>query len=280
MDENRHVGVALKASTIWFESIAGGVGKSVLAANAAFEIAALGHRVCLLELDEELPSIHDYFGLPHRQAAVLAGMRLLQQERLDDEQLQALCTRLVVRGIAIDFLSGFGLPDADLDFELLELFIEQVSLSFDYLVIDTAAKASHELKGISQKLANRRVLVVAADQVGIARLGSAIAGTAAAISGAWAAPAGPWAANSHHPDLGQMEIVLNRADLSAAAARSEGQLRKQVRDLTAIPVAAVIPRDSVFDEAASRGLPLRQVSQKSKALSVIGELALRLVSSL
>ena len=61
---------------IWFESITGGVGRTVLAVNLAFELAARGSKVCLVDLDELFPAIHDYFALPQRQASVLAGIRL------------------------------------------------------------------------------------------------------------------------------------------------------------------------------------------------------------
>lgn len=261
------------ARSIWFESLSGGVGRSVLAINLAFELAALGHRVCLLELDHRLPSIHEYFGLPQKQASVVAGMRLLRQERLDEGKLAELCIRLVARGAALDYLSGFGLPINNIDFGILERFVELVHEKYDFVVVDSAAwvpkvgsaGAAAEMRSMALRKATKRLLVVPADQVGLARLAD-------------------YAADLEVAGIGQLDILLNRAVVSntgrLVASRTIPQLQKAIRDVSALPLTDVVLEDRAFDEAASRGLPLRQIGQKSKALAVIADLAVRFAGSL
>jgi MinD-like ATPase involved in chromosome partitioning or flagellar assembly len=117
------------------------------------------------------------------------------------------------------------------------------------------------MREVGRKTASRRLFVVPAETVGLARLASV-------------------ATDLEAGSLGQLEIVLNRANIGSAGGRSAAQLHKAVRDFTSIPVAAVIPSDQLFDEAAARGMPLRQAGQKSKALAAIGDLAERLATTL
>lgn len=251
----------LSGASIWVESQTGGVGRTVLAANLAFELAAKGHRVCLIDLDEQFPALHEYFALPQRQAAVLAAIRFLSQDRFDDVKLGELTARLVSKGAALDYLSGFGLAENEIDFDQLERLLEALCERYQFVLVDIAAHASERMRELGRKVASRRLFVVLAENVGLAHLASA---SPALESGS----------------LGQLEIVLNRANLGVAGARTAAQIHKAVRELTAIPVAAVIPTDQIFDEAAARGMPLRQAGQKSKALAAIGELAERLATTL
>lgn len=248
-------------ASIWVESQTGGVGRTVIAANLAFELAANGRRVCLIDLDERFPALHEYFALPQRQAAVLAALRFLSQDRLDDAKLGELTARLVSKGAALDYLSGFGLADNEIAFDQLEKLLEALCERYDFVVVDTSAEASEPLCEIGRKTASRRLFVVPAETVGLARMASV-------------------ATDLEASSLGQLEIVLNRANIGSVGGRSAAQLHKAVRDFTSIPVAAVIPSDQLFDEAAARGMPLRQAGQKSKALAAIGDLAERLATTL
>jgi MinD-like ATPase involved in chromosome partitioning or flagellar assembly len=168
---------------------------------------------------------------------------------------------LVSKGAALDYLSGFGLAGNEIDFDQLERLLQALCERYEFVLVDIAAHASERMRELGRKVASRRLFVVLAENVGLARLASA-------------SPA------LESESLGQLEIVLNRANLGVAGARTAAQIHKAVRELTAIPVAAVIPSDQIFDEAAARGMPLRQTGQKSKALAAIGELAERLATTL
>ena len=248
-----------RAKVISVEAVSGGVGKSVLAANLAFEIAALGHRVCLIDLDVLWPSQHRYFGLPQQQAAVLAGMRLLEQDRLDFASLGNLTVRLVAKGASIDFLSGYGLniETTKLNWSLLETFLEFLSLNYSHIVLDTAAGSSIDGQLLASKLASHRLLVLQPDSVSVSRfldLEPRISTQGGAASA----------------------LVINRLRSSVLGARPDWQVRQVLRERTQLPIQAMIPEDEILDEALQRGLPLRQLSGKSKALAAISELASRI----
>lgn len=247
------------AKVLAVEAVSGGVGKSVVAANLAFEIAALGHRVCLIDLDVLWPSQHRYFGLPQQQAAVLAGMRLLEQDRLDFASLGNLTVRLVAKGASIDFLSGYGLniEPAKLNWSLLETFIEFLSLNYSHIVLDTAAGFSTDGQVLTSKLANNRLLVLQPDSVSVSRF----LDLEPRISAQGGAPTG---------------LVINRLRANVLGARPDWQVRQVLRERTQLPIQAMIPEDGLLDEALQRGLPLRQLNGKSKALAALTELAGRL----
>jgi MinD-like ATPase involved in chromosome partitioning or flagellar assembly len=232
----------------------------VLAVNLAFELAARGSKVCLVDLDELFPAIHDYFALPQRQASVLAGIRLIAQDRLHEDKLAELVSRLVCKGAALDYLSGFGLNENPIDYVHLERLISRLCERYEFVVLDSSANATAEAAGLVNQLAHRRLLVIPADSVGLARM--------AALS-----------SQLETESLGQLEVVLNRA-YTGSSGRTSAQLQKSVRDITALPLAAIIPEDQQLEEAGARGVPLRQLGQKSKALSAIGDLAQRLMSTL
>ncbi|MEN9989674.1 MAG: hypothetical protein RL508_653 [Actinomycetota bacterium] len=248
-----------RAKLFAIEAVSGGAGKSTLAANLAFELAAAGHRVCLIDLDTQWPSQHRYFGLPQQQAAVLAGMRLLEQERLDYSALGNLTVRLLSKGAAVDFLSGYGLnvDTANVNWKLLETFIEFLSLSYSHIVLDLAAGVNAEAQVLASKLATQRLLVLHPDSVSVARFLDA----EARITSLGGAP---------------ISLVINRLRASVLGARPDWQVRQVLRERTQLQIQAMIPEDEMFDEALQRGLPLRQLSGKSKALAAIGELAGRL----
>ena len=251
--------VSSRAKVIAVEAISAGAGKSVLAANLAFELAAAGHRVCLIDLDTIWPSQHRYFGLPQQQAAVLAGMRLLEQDRLDFAALGNLTVRLVAKGANVDFLSGYGLnlETAKLNFQLLETFLEFLSLNYSHIVLDLAAGPNADAQVLTSKLASHRLLVLQPDSVSVSRFLDA----EPRIISQGGAP---------------VSLVVNRLRSSVLGARPDWQVRQVLRERTQLQIQAMIPEDDLFDEALQRGLPLRQLSGKSKALAAIGELAGRL----
>jgi cellulose biosynthesis protein BcsQ len=248
-----------RAKVLAVEAVSAGVGKSVLAANLAFELAALGHRVCLIDLDGLWPSQHRYFGLPQQQAAVLAGMRLLEQDRLDFASLGNLTVRLVAKGASIDFLSGYGLnlETSKLNWPLLETLLEFLSLNYSHIVLDTAAGFGTDWQVLVSKLASHRLLVLQPDSVSVSRF----------------LDLEPRLINQ---DGAPVSLVINRLRSSVLGARPDWQVRQVLRERTQLNIQAMIPEDEILDEALQRGLPLRQLNGKSKALAAIVELAGRL----
>jgi len=245
------------ARIIAVRALTGSAGRSVVAANLAFELASSGSRVCLIDLDDNWPSLHRYFGLPKQQAAVLAAMRLLSQDKLDSNALEDLSVRLVAKGVGVDFLSGFGLGGDSAEMVATQLvpLLQALQQRFDFLVLDTPISRRSEVNLALASLERRDIVVVLADPINLGRLVDA--------------------RNSNQFDAEAL-LVLNRLRASVLGARPEWQIQQLLRDNSNFRQAAVIPEDPAFDEAMLRGLPLRQVSAKAKALQAIAELAGRL----
>jgi len=248
---------AKPARVISVQSVSGGVGRSAIAANLAFELAATGARVALLDLDDAWPSLHRYFALPQQQAAVLAAMRLVSQQKLDSNSMEQLSVRLLAKGVGVDFLSGFGLGEnrANLDADLLAGLLQTLRQRFDVLVLDTNPAMDSVTGAVVATLVDATALVTLGDAVSLGRLLDAEAKLRTAAN---------------------TLLVVNRLRASALGARPEWQVQQLLRDRSVFRQAAVVPEDQAFDEALLRGLPLRQVAPKSRAAQAIAELAVRL----
>jgi len=250
---------AVAAKIISVHSLLAGAGRSVIAANLAFELAAKGARVCLLDLDTVWPSQHRYFGLPQDQASVIAAMRYLQQERLTKEAFQELRIRLVSKGANVDLVSGFGLNlnPVGLDWASVELFIEFVALAYTHIVIDLPPGRDLPAHRIAGKVSSSRLHIVQPDPISLGRFLEPQAATL------------PIAA-------GQDLLVINRLRPSVLGARPEWQVRQTLKDRVSTPILGVLPEDQTLDQAMLQGAPLRQLGGKSKFRQALVVLATRL----
>ena len=249
------------AKIISVQSVCAGAGRSAIAANLAFELAAGGTRVLLIDLDENWPSIHRQFGLPNQQAAVLAALRLYEQEKLDANAFEELSVRLIARGVSIDFLSGYGLNlnrDA-INYSGLSQLIRTFSERFGAIVIDAPAGIQSKMLSSIAAVATSVLQVTQADAVSLGRFLDSQPGLGVSPS-------------ASIPN----QLVVNRLRASVLGARPEWQVQQVLRERTNYTNATVIPEDSAFDEALQRGLPLRQLGGKSKAATALTELAARL----
>ena len=251
----------MTTGVIAVRSVQPGAGRTVVASNLAFELAAAGARVMLIDLDNNWPSVHRYFNLPQQRAAVLAATRLFEQDKLDANALEDLGVRLVAKGVGVDFLSGYGLNlnrDA-VNFQSIAGLLKRLTTKFDVLVIDTPAGLDGQMLAAIEVVVTRHIWVTQVDAISLGRF---------IDSQPQIEVGGLLEANSI--------LVLNRMRASVLGARPEWQVQQLLRDRTKFTRAAIIPDDEIFDTALLKGLPLRQLSAKSKALAGIGELALRL----
>ena len=240
------------------QSVSAGAGRSSIASNLAFELAATGSRVLLIDLDENWPSIHRQFGLPSQQAAVLAAMRLFDLGKLDANAFAELSVRLIARGVSIDFLSGYGLNfnREAINYGSLAGLIKHLQGQFGAIVIDAPSGINSKMLSCIGSVATSVVQVTQADAVSLGRF----------LDSQPALASAPASALPNH-------LVVNRMRSSVLGARPEWQVQQVLRDRTNYTNATVIPEDTAFDQALQRGLPLRQLGGKSKAVSALGELA-------
>lgn len=232
-----------------------GAGKTTLAANLAFELAAIGARVCLVDLDYTAPMLHHYFAIPTNQASVAAGLRLQQQGRLNLAGIQKIATRLVAKGAELDFLSGFALDGQLHNFgaETLVAFVGALSSFYSHVVLDLPAACINGDQKALPMLTQLELLVIGTDPLALFQLQTHL----------------------QHCSNQKYELVANRFVAEVYAAVPQISAAKAIAAVTSLPIVGFIPQDTAVAEAAGRSLPLRQLAKKSKAQAALSELARR-----
>lgn len=139
--ENYWAGARL-ARTIAVASGKGGVGKSNVAVNVALELAALGHRVTLLDADLALANADVLLGLSpkYHLGHVLTGQRTLPEVQID----VAEGLRLIPGGSGVAELSNLSLDQHS----RLITELRAIEADSDFMIIDTAAGIAGNVIGI------------------------------------------------------------------------------------------------------------------------------------
>jgi len=249
-----------RGRVVAFRGVAAGAGRTVLAANLAFEVAALGRSVCIVDLDHQFPTLHRYFGISSPKAAILAAARFAQQQRLDSSTLDQLKVRLVSKGVGVDLISGYGLPQNEplVEWETIELLLEFLALRYQVVIVDSTSGWKHQAHRVLDKVADLSVWVTQPDAISMGRF----------IDAQQELNAGQ--------RTGESVLVVNRVRASVLGARPDWQIQQLLKDRTAMQIGAMIPHDDALDQAMLQGLPLRQTASRSKALAAVTQLAKRL----
>ena len=249
-----------RGRVVAFRGVASGAGRTVLAANLAFEVAALGRSVCIVDLDHQFPTLHRYFGISSPKAAVLAAARFAQQKRLDSSTLDQLKVRLVSKGVGVDLISGYGLPQNEplVEWETIELLLDFLALRYQVVIVDSTSGWKHQAHRVLDKVVDLSVWVSQPDAISMGRF----------IDAQQELKAGQ--------RTGECVLVVNRVRASVLGARPDWQIQQLLKDRTAMQIGAMIPHDDALDRAMLLGLPLRQTAGRSKALAAVTQLAKRL----
>jgi len=232
---------------IAFRSLLGGAGKSLSAINFAFEAAALGKRVCLVDLDLHSPSLHRWFALPDANDSVAALARLIAQNRFEATSVEQVATTLQVKNAQVALLASAGGLGRPADPQSIEVLLEFLALRFDVVVLDTATGTDHALHQVCNRVATAQYLLVPADPIGLGRHLDAEVALA-------------------HP-LPNCQVLPNAVRQSALGSRVEWQVSQTMQGRSQYPLAGLLPQDTATaDHAMLAAVPLRQVSGKSPLL--------------
>lgn len=165
---------------------AGAPGRTTIAITLAAELAARGHRVCLVDADTYGGTIAPALGLLDEAPGFAAACRLAANDALDAGELDRIA--LTYGGTAAPFrvLTGIGRAHRwpELSRERVTRALEAARLWSDVVVIDTGFNLETDEEVSSDLLAPRRnaatiaalrgaddvVVIGAADPVGLARL--------------------------------------------------------------------------------------------------------------
>jgi MinD-like ATPase involved in chromosome partitioning or flagellar assembly len=242
------------AKTIAFSGAAGSPGKTTLCINVAYELAAAGKRVAVVDFDLSSPSLLTALNQDSITAGLAGVRRLAFQGRFLSDDLSRFLMVLNFDGVRLAVLPGLAKtlnsPSNDISWrQVADELLALLRQDFDYVVIDLpdlAAEPSlvvHLLNSVDYGFA-----VSAADPVSVER---------------WL-----WF-KTQLDSLGVIEtpvLVVNQVRDSVLGSNARAQLADTFERVAKTEVACFIAQDSTgFDLAMREGLPLQLAKKASPA---------------
>ena len=250
--------------TIWGPP--GSTGKSTIAFNLAFELAALGQRVLLLDLDTCAPAISQMVSESTTTAGLAGAARLIRQGRFSLEELDRLSVALSHKRSYLRFLPGLSNPMRwpEITPETIQQLKITASHIFDFVISDVASPIEDKLSAVSHSTfrnsATRTALAIS-DQVIVSLHGTQIS-------------LARYLANFAELDELQKSRILLINKASPSQSRTVA-----LRNLTKDQISAHIPSDeSTMELAENQRLPISLVRRKSLARTAIAALAHKLLA--
>ena len=258
---------------VWGPS--GAPGRTTLAIGIASELAALGHRVALADVDTHGAAVAPTLGLLDEAPGFAAACRLASSDTLTPEELDRV-SDLYQGASSFRVLTGIGAPRRwpELSPERVTGVIQRCREWVDFTVIDMASSLENDEEISSDLFAPRRngatvaalreadrvVAVGSADPVGMSRFLRAHV-ELLEVSGA-----------------GRVDVVMNRVRASAIGVGPAAQVRQTLARFGGIDDPVLVPHDqNAVDGAVLSGRTLLDVSPRSGARRAIADLvALRL----
>ena len=259
----------------------GSPGKSTIATNLASELALLGQRVLLIDLDTLSPSLAIALGLVDTPAGLSACLRLAEQGRLTREEYERLTVSIQLGRNELRFMPGLNSPARwpEVTLERLLGMLECIRDQVDHVVLDlpnatqfrssfnhpstmTTSKSlgRDELLVELLKTSSKLVVVSGSDPVSAHRFLFALE---------YLKEAKP-KSNPY--------VVVNRFRDAALGSGARAELEDTYLSLGKIRIDAFIPDEPLsFDRALLNGLPLALLKRSSPARAAIADLARQLL---
>jgi MinD-like ATPase involved in chromosome partitioning or flagellar assembly len=248
-----------------------GSGKTSIAVNLSFELANLGHRVCLIDADTYHPSVAALLALTSPGGALTAILRLARQQRLSNEEFARLSKKIDFAGGSVWVIPGINALArwSEVDDISLAALSQELGKKFDILIFDVATHTQSGLvDALSGKERNQATnhLLSSADIV---------------LANFLADPVG---VNRFLFDLRsagrEVLPVANRVRPGVIGRNPVGQLKGILEQTTEQKLFSDISEDEGFDVLLQSTRPLLLQGRSSKAQQGLRKLAKEIVSLL
>ena len=251
--------------------VPGSPGASTLAFNLAAELAE-HRRVSLIDLDCYAPALSALCGADVETPGVAAAARLVEVDAFSEAEFQRLSVT-VAPGVRL--LSGLIALEhwPQLSAERVSGMLQAVRAWSDVVVVDAGALRDRfdealndpfaprrsASQSVAIELADRLVVVGAADPISLARLVRAWAGL---------------------EDSRQADLVINKLRAASLGVNPSGQARSVCREFLGLEPAALLPFEQrSSDEALLRAASLGEVAARSPLRRAVREFAHSLLPS-
>lgn len=224
-----------------------GSGKSTVGANIAFELAALGLRVVLVDADTYNPSLSALLGITDPGPGLTACLRLARQGRFDEGQFDRLSHYVQFEKDQLWLIPGLNSLSRwpEVAPEELAALKEVLSVSFEVIVWDVAPYLDADVLGFESGSRRNQ----AANQL--------ITDSDLCLALFMADPVG---VNRFFYDIRNIgrEVwpIANRVRTSVLGRAPRAQLAKTLRDVTKLELVGAIEEDAGFDEMLKTTRPL------------------------
>lgn len=246
-----------------------GSGKTLVAINLAFEIARLGNRVLLVDLDLTRPSIASWLGITDAGPGITAALRLAKNGRLDIDELMRLCAELKFGGSKLEVLSGLSNPNrwSEVTPEGIELLESEVEGHFDFIIFDLNDAIDGNISSHASPLSRQAITKRIAERADM---------LLATFS------AEPVGINRFLFDLQEIDrdlvLVANRVATKFLGKSSTLQLAETIGRFTPMKIRAALPNDPSSCEASIyNARPLMLESPNAKLTLAVRTLACEIV---
>lgn len=258
--------VATEARLVTVWGPLGSTGKSTIALNLAYELALLGQRVILLDLDTHAPSLNQLLPISESSAGLAGAARLIRQGRFTLEELERLSLNIKHGRYHFRFLPG--LPNAsrwsEITPDTIQHLVQIANQNFDIIIADVASSLEDPLSSPESptnrnaaartaiRCSTQTIAVLASSQLSVSRYLNAF---------------------STMDELQKTRtLILNRGE-------PNHNLTSAIRSLTKERIEACIPADEpAVQLAESQQLPLALARRKSPARNAIAALAHKLLA--
>ncbi|MGV8877321.1 MAG: AAA family ATPase [Rhodoglobus sp.] len=249
----------------------GAPGRTSVAISIAGELAALGYRVALADVDTHGASVAPALGMLDEAPGFAAACRLAATETLTTDELSRIGQRYESPLGGFWVLTGIGRPSRwpELSAERVATTIAQCRQWVQYTVLDTSSSLENDEEISSDLFAPRRnaaavtavgaadhvIAVGAADPVGLSRFLRAHVDLLETVS------------------TGNISVVMNKVRASASGLNPHGQVTQTLSRFGGIEHPILVPYDLAgFDGAVLSGKTLVDAAPRSPARLALRDL--------